>query len=243
MTCVILLNGDYEDEAWHVRQIEAAQVVVAADGGHRYLRRLGRWPRVLIGDFDSLDAELVVEARDAGVEVVQHPVKKDETDAELAVAWAEANHQGEIVLLGAFGGAFDHEIGHVALLRGLASRGRDARLAAPGVAATVVWSPARLHLTSPPGTRVSLLALTPTAVVTLKGLEYPLTNAPLAAATCRGLSNRIARRGATIGVGGGLLLVVAADGDERFARSVAAGRAGASGAPAPPTETGRPTWT
>jgi len=68
VTTVICLNGEYEDDAWYLRQVDAAQAVVAADGGHAFLRRHGRWPALLIGDFDSLDARLVTEARVAGVE-------------------------------------------------------------------------------------------------------------------------------------------------------------------------------
>ena len=122
MTCAIVLNGEYEDEAWYRREVEAARLVVAADGGHHLLRRLDLWPQVLIGDFDSLDAEFVAEARAAGVEVVGHPVRKDKTDGELAVEWAVSHCSDDVVLLGGFGGALDHVLGHLCVLRGLAAR-------------------------------------------------------------------------------------------------------------------------
>jgi len=174
VTCAIFLNGEYDDDDFYLRQFAAAQVVVAADGGHRFLRRHGLWPRLLVGDFDSLDAALVAEARAAGVEVVEHPVRKDETDGELAVAQAAARWPGEIVLLGALGGALDHVLGHVCILRGLAARGRAGRIASPGLAATVVQSPAALRLGAAVGTRVSLVALSSGVVLTLRGLEYAL---------------------------------------------------------------------
>lgn len=218
MTCAILLNGEYEDDAYYLRQIEAARVVVAADGGHRFLRRHDRWPQVLIGDFDSLEPELVAEAREAGVDVVAYPVRKDQTDAELAVEWAVSRHPDDLVLLGGFGGAVDHVMGHVCVLRGLASRGRAARIASPALAATVLWAPARLRLGAPPGTRASLVALSPTAVLTLRGFEYGLTNAPLSAASCRGLGNGVATEGARISLVSGLLLAMVYDGHETFGR-------------------------
>ena len=39
MSCAIFLNGEYEDEEFYLRQFAVAQVVVAADGGHAFLRR------------------------------------------------------------------------------------------------------------------------------------------------------------------------------------------------------------
>ncbi len=225
MTTVICLNGQYEDEVWYLRQVDAAQAVVAADGGHAFLRRHGRWPALLIGDFDSLDARLVTEARVAGVEVVTHPTHKDETDAELAVAQAEARFAGDVVLLGALGGALDHVLGHLAILRGAASRGRAARIAAPGLSATVLQGPITARLGAPVGARVSLVALSSDVVLTLRGLEYELTGEPLPASVCRGLSNRVAAPGARIALVSGQLLALVTDGAETFAtRPFAAGQ-------------------
>ncbi len=217
MSCAIFLNGEYEDERFYLRQCDAAQTVVAADGGHAFLRRHGRWPALLIGDFDSLDAALVAEARAAGVEVIEHPVRKDETDAELAVAQAAARFPGEIVLLGALGGALDHVLGHLCILRGLAEAGGAGRIAAPGLAATVLQAPVAVRLDSRVGTRVSLVALSPEVVLTLRGLEYELTDEPLPATVCRGLSNRVAAADARLELSRGLLLAMAFDGAETFA--------------------------
>ena len=85
------------------------------------------------------------------------------------------------------------------------------------MAARVFWSPAELHLTAPIGTRVSLMALSPAAVVTLRGLEYELTNVPLRADRCVGLSNTVTAEGARIELFSGVLLVMVYDGGEMFA--------------------------
>ena len=217
MSCAIFLNGEYEDESFYLGQFAAAQVVVAADGGHAFLRRHGLWPRLLIGDFDSLDADLVTEARAAGVEVAEHPTHKDETDAELAVAQATARYSGEIVLLGALGGALDHVLGHVCILRSLAAQGRVGSIAAPGLAATVLQAPRVLRFGAAVGARVSLVALTSDVVLTLRGLEYELTDEPLPASVCRGLRNRVAAPAACLEPSRGLVLVMVFDGAETFA--------------------------
>jgi len=232
MTCAIFLNGEYEDERYYVRQLDAAQAVVAADGGHAFLRRVERWPHLLIGDFDSLDAALLAEARAAGVEVVEHPARKDETDAELAVAQAAARFPGEIVLLGALGGALDHVLGHICILRGLAERGRPGRIAAPDLSATVLRAPATVRLGSGVGTRVSLVALSPDVVLTLRGLEYEIIDEHLPPSVCRGLSNRVATAAPRLELAHGLLLAVVFDGAETFAAEDRSGP-GPAAAPGP----------
>ena len=221
MTCAIFLNGEYEDEEFYLRQYAAAHVVVAADGGHAFLRRHDLWPQLLIGDFDSLDAAMVAEARAAGVEVVEHPTRKDETDAELAVAQVASRCADEIVLLGALGGTLDHVMGHVCILRGLATRSRAARIVAPGLAATVLRAPAAVHLAAAVGTRLSVVALSSDVVLTLLGLEYELADERLPAGVCRGLGNRVAAPGARLELADGLLLAMVFDAAETF--SAAAG--------------------
>ncbi len=216
MTCAIFLNGEYEDEGFYLRQYAAAHVVVAADGGHAFLRRHDLWPQLLIGDFDSLDGALVAEARAAGVEVVEHPSRKDETDAELAVAQVASRCRDEIVLLGALGGRLDHVMGHVCILRGLAARGRAARIVAPGLAATVLRAPAAVRLAAAVGTRLSVVALSSDVVLTLLGLEYELADERLPADVCRGLSNRVSAPGARLELADGLLLAMVFDAAETF---------------------------
>jgi len=215
LATAIFANGDYEDDEFYLRRFDAADRVIAADGGLAFLHRHGRWPEAVIGDFDSAPAEMVAAARAAGVAVVTRPVRKDQTDTELAVALAVEQGAHEIELLGALGGAPDHVFGHIAVLRNLAQRGRVGRIASPGVAMRVFWSPAAVTLASPVGTRVSFVALSPTAVATLRGFEYEITNAPLAAEVCLGLSNAVAGE-ARFEVKAGVLLVLVFNGDEGF---------------------------
>jgi hypothetical protein len=108
--------------------------------------------------------------------------------------------------------------------RGGPPRGRAARIAAPGLAATVLQGPVERRLSAPVGAHVSLVALSPDVVLTLRGLEYELTNEPLSPQVCRGLSNRVAAPGARLKLASGQVLALVFDAAETFA---------ASGGPAP----------
>ena len=221
---VVFLDGAYEDAAYYRQWAAAAGLVVAADGGARFLLDAGGAPDVVVGDFDSLPRADAERLAGLGVATVRHPARKDQTDGELAVDEALRRGAGELVLAGALG-ALDHTLGHLAILRRLAERGLPARLASPHLCVRVLVAPAKAVLEAEPRTRVSVVPLGRDAVVTLAGFDYPLTRGVLPAASCLGLGNFIATAGAEIDVHRGAVAVLVASGRESF-----------GGAPAPRLE-------
>jgi thiamine pyrophosphokinase len=187
----VFLDGEYGDPDWHRALAGRAAVVLAADGGARFLIGIGVTPDAVVGDFDSLGELDQARLRAEGVELVCHPVRKDVTDGELAVDEALRRGAGEIALAGGLG-ALDHSLGHLAILRRLAARGVASRLVAPRLTATVLVSPAAVALRVPAGTRVSLVPMAGDATVTLAGLDYPLDRGVLPADACLGLGNHAA---------------------------------------------------
>jgi len=212
---VVFLDGAYEDVTYYRSWAAAAGLVVAADGGARFVLAIGGAPDVVVGDFDSLlpaDAERLAGL---GVATVRHPTRKDQTDGELAVDEALRRGADEIVLVGALG-ALDHTLGHLAILRRLAERGVPARLASPDLSVRVLVAPAEAVLDAEPRTRVSVVPLGADAVVTLVGFDYPLARGCLPAARCLGLGNFIAVAGAGIAVHAGVVAVLVESGRESF---------------------------
>jgi len=211
---VVFLAGDYDDPAYFRGWAEAADIVVAADGGARFLLEQGVRPDLVVGDFDSLPAADVERLEAAGVELVRLPVRKDRTDGEMAADEALRRGAGELVLVGALG-ALDHTLGHLAILRRLAARGVAARLAAPRLTVRVLVAPDEARLDAPPGSRVSVVPLHGDALVTLEGFDYPLTRGGLPRDACLGLGNAVVAA-ARILVHEGAVAVLVEDGDEAF---------------------------
>lgn len=217
-SAVIFLNSEYEDEEWHRRLVERADVILAADGGARVLLGRGVMPDAVIGDFDSLDDDVIRRLTDADVRLIRHPVRKDVTDGELAVEEALSRGADELVLVGATG-ALDHTLGHLAILRHLAVRGVPARLLAPGLSVAALLAPAAVELGVAGGTRVSLVSVGDGAIVTLSRFHYPLRRGRLPADACLGLGNHVAAGGhACITVHEGGVFAVVEASDEPFAR-------------------------
>ncbi len=184
----VFLDGEYEDADYYRRWALAADLVVAADGGGRFLAAAGLVPDVLVGDFDSLDAAAVEELQRSGARIVRHPVRKDQTDGELAAGEALRAGAGELVLAGALG-ALDHVLGHLALLGRVETSGTPARVVSPIMTVRVLVAPADVRLDAAEATRVSLAALGGDAVVTLSGLDYILDHGVLPGDACLGLGN------------------------------------------------------
>jgi len=215
----VFLDGTYEDVEYYRRWALAADLVVAADGGGRFLSAAGLVPDVLVGDFDSLDEAGVADAAARGARVVRHPVRKDQTDGELAADEALRGGAGELVLAGALG-ALDHVLGHLALLARVEASGRPARLVSPGLTVRVLHAPATVCLDAGRGVRVSLVPLAGDAVATLTGLEYELDHGRLPFDACLGLGNAVAVGGeghaAVIDAHEGCVAVLVFSGAETF---------------------------
>jgi thiamine pyrophosphokinase len=210
----VFLDGDYDDPAYFRGWAEAADMVVAADGGARFLLEQGIRPDVVVGDFDSLPAAALERLEAAGVELVRHPVRKDRTDGEMAADEALRRGAGELVLAGALG-ALDHTLGHLAILRRLAALGVAARLAAPRLTVRVFAAPDEAQLDAPAGTRVSIVPLQGDARVSLEGFDYLLNRGVLPQDACLGLGNAVAAA-ARILVHEGVVAALVEDGDEAF---------------------------
>jgi thiamine pyrophosphokinase len=222
----VFLDGEYGDPDWYRALADRAGVVLAADGGARFLLGIGVTPDAVVGDFDSLGEADYSRLCAEGVELLRHPVRKDVTDGELAVGEALRRGAGEIALAGGLG-ALDHTLGHLAILRRLAARGVAARLVAPRLTATVLLAPSAVALHVEAGTRVSLVPMAGDAAVTLSGLDYPLDYGVLPADACLGLGNHAAGSGdVRIVLHDGVAAVLVECGDVAFERVEAQGAGG-----------------
>lgn len=188
--------------------------VVAADLGAAHALRWG-WPiHLLIGDLDSLPAEIVSELQGRGTAIERAPAAKDETDTELALARGLAHRPEQIVLCAAFGGRTDHFLANVLLLAHPRLASVDAVMVDGGETVRLMQARpdgagASLDIAGHAGDLLSLLPFGSDAEgVTTEGLLYPLHAETLHLGSARGMSNVLTGPRSRVTLARGRLLAI-----------------------------------
>lgn len=204
---VVFANGELADPAAVRAFLRPDDMLVAADGGYTHMKNVGVRPHLLIGDLDSLPANDVIILKAAGVEVVQHPAAKDETDLELALAWVAKEGFREIRVVAALGGRLDQTLVNLYLLEMEELRGLDVRLDDGHEEILIIRNQA--VVTGTPGDTLSLLPMEGcTRGITTHGLKYPLESETMCPSRSRGVSNVMLEPEVTIEVKSGSLLCI-----------------------------------
>ena len=196
-TCIIFCAGEFHQL---LAPVGREDYVLAADGGLTHLNRLKLIPHGIIGDFDSLG----YIPQGAAV----FPVEKDDTDSMLAIRQGLKLGYERFVIYGALDGPrLDHTVANLQALHFLANQGAVGFLAGVDTLVSVVKNGTVTFPSTAQGI-VSVFCMGGDATgVTLKGLQYSLTNGTLSAAFPLGVSNHFIGQKSTISVENGTLLV------------------------------------
>lgn len=206
---VIIANGPLPDPEQIRPHLQPDDWLICADGGAHHAHALGLRPDLVIGDMDSLAPALRAEMEAAGVPFEVHPVNKDETDLELALAWAIERGATAIDVLAVLGGRLDQSLANLLLLTRPEWAAARLRAIAAGEVAWPVRGGERITIPGRPGDRLSLVPLSPEVTgVTFEGVKWPLHEATLPLGSTWGISNELVTPPARLEIGEGLVLVV-----------------------------------
>ena len=122
MRAIIVGGGITPQKSLIKKYMSGEYIVFAADSGADILDKYGIEPDYLLGDFDSINVE-VLEKLTKGVNTTKLPREKDFTDTHIAVLNAISMGAKEIVLLGCTGKRIDHFMANVCLLKLMLERG------------------------------------------------------------------------------------------------------------------------
>jgi thiamine pyrophosphokinase len=181
----ILLGGNVTPTQRLKSQLEGARVI-AADSGMAHARTLGVMPELWVGDFDSASPELLT--LHANVERQVFPSEKDATDGDIAISEAFRRGATSIIMVGGFGGQFDHTLSHAAMLLALAKREVPCMISSGDEEAQpLMWETMVTGLA--PGTRLSIVPMSDIKGLTITGVKWPLTNKSVPFGSTLTLSN------------------------------------------------------
>ncbi len=209
MRAVIFANGilNYLSDVRAIMRSD--DLVIAADGGARHCLSLNITPSFVIGDLDSLCNDDLSVLQIAGAKIIRYPIKKDQTDLELALQLAIDMGANDIIVFGALGARWDMSIGNILLLTAPELIGATVRLIDGLQEVMLLRGGKELTFHGKKGDILSLVPLGQNACgVTLHGLEYPLKDDVLQFGATRGISNVLLAERATVCLKQGLLLCI-----------------------------------
>lgn len=184
MNCVIVSAGKITDYDVMRTYIQDEDYIIAADGGYRHLGPLRVRCDYFIGDFDSYSG-----TPDCPSE--RYPSEKDDTDTMLAIKHGLLKGLDSFILLGGLGGRLDHTIANLSALEYLKSHGAGGMLADETSVIRLLGTGDSLSPTMHGG----YLSIFPfgcdTAVVSMSGVQYPLSRQRLHSDFPLGVSNRV----------------------------------------------------
>lgn len=206
MRAVIIANGILNDS---LSKLQDEDIVIAVDGGYRHCVSLNIRPSIVIGDMDSLTPEDLDEIIMAGITVSRHPVRKDQTDMELAMDHAIGLGADSILVYAALGARWDMTLSNVMMLASSRLTGCHVRILDDNQEICLVRDKEEKLFTGNIGDTLSLIPLGKDATgVCTRGLEYHLDGKTLLLSSTRGISNVFCEKTASVSVEEGLLLCV-----------------------------------
>ena len=209
MRAVIFANGDFGQPGIVESLLKPEDVLIAADGGAAHMQALHLLPEAAVGDFDSISEEQLKALQNKGVNIVRYPVKKDFTDLELALQYAQTVGVDDVLLLGALGNRWDQSLANLLLPAAAAYKSLRIRLVDGNQEITLIQAGQTLQLNGQSGDTLSLIPLVGDATgITTQGLEYPLTGETLTFGSTRGVSNVLLADCVSITLDTGTLLCV-----------------------------------
>lgn len=195
MKALLVASGLAPHRGLFLRAVCDADLTIAIDGGLRIFQEYGVTPHLIVGDMDSVDAGLLESYREKSI-LVTAPAEKNETDTALAVDEAVERGADQILLLGATGGRIDHLLSNLMLLKYAMNKG--AILTMEDDKQEISLHRGTFDLFGNKGQTISIIPMNKQAVVTARGLYYPLDRLVLTNEKPRGVSNVFQKKHAVI---------------------------------------------
>lgn len=209
MNVLIVTNGNIAKHEKLRREIPAAEFIICADGGIKHMSKLGLWPDLIVGDFDSAKKDELENYIKAGVRIIRVSSDKDKTDTHIAIDYAIEAGATSVTMLGALGSRFDHSYANVMLLYRLMKSGINSRILDGHN--NIIMSGSDIEIEGNAGQTLSLLPFGGNACISeTQGLKYPIVNRVLPIDDPYGISNIFALPKAVINIKSGWVLAILA---------------------------------
>jgi len=203
----VFAGGEFSAQCIPRTELRADDIYVCVDRGVEYCLAANLQPHILIGDLDSVSANVLSDSRLDDVPRQIHPSRKAASDLQITLEWLESDPPDEVILLGVSGGRTDHMLFNW-LLPVLTDWSFSLQLIDTTTRAYLLTHSQPWEIDTSSGQTVSLLPLSTAIGVTTKGLQYGLSGATIQPGSTLGLSNIADAASFAVSLSSGRLLIM-----------------------------------
>jgi thiamine pyrophosphokinase len=213
---VLFANGSFDIECIGMyesvlgEKITGDELIIAVDGGVRHVEKLGLYPDVMLGDFDSISNKDYYFEKFSRASVVELERMKDNTDMDIAIQLAIREGCDSLALFGATGSRLDHTLSNIFLIFERHGEGVDINVIDKNnVFLCVDEYNGSVYIRKNEGCFVSIVPVTPLVLgVSTCGMKYELSKHDISFGSTFGISNEVVSDSASISIEGGKALVI-----------------------------------
>jgi len=203
MNVLIVGNGEIIDYiVMKKKLLDGYDYVISVDGGARHLEYLSMIPDVMIGDFDSIDDELLEIY--IYIKKERFLKEKDLTDSELAFKELEKLKPKLVHVVGFLGDRWDHSLSNILLLE----KYKHIDIHLIDEKNEVFYCDKFCKIEKKEGYYLSVLPLSDIDGLTIKGSKYELENKQIVFPTSRTISNEWIGKYITVEYTKGKLIII-----------------------------------
>lgn len=173
MKATILANGAFPTLCSLLDELKESKFLAVCDGAINHLESLHIEPSVIVGDLDSISEDL----KKRYAQKLVHIKEQESNDLSKAFFYCVALGYDEFVILGATGKREDHSMANISLLYKYIHHCKKVCIKSDFGIFSIHKTPCKIP--SKKGEQVSIFALSPSTLLTSKGLKYPLKNLSL----------------------------------------------------------------
>lgn len=193
MRISVITGGPIDDFAAVIAR--DSDMIYACDSGYEFALRHNLKTDLLVGDFDSLDPELLALAKQRNVPIGQYPVEKDQSDTEIVLDIIAKDHpDAEVILICPTAGRIDHVLANLDCLLKMKKAGISIT-ASDGIT-DIIPMTGKDHIciegiNEPSDMAVSIIPRTECTGVTTTGLYYMMDDQTIRPGGSFTLSNKL----------------------------------------------------
>jgi thiamine pyrophosphokinase len=201
MNALIIANGQIPNHRIVKKLATLSDLIICADGGANWARKIHIRPDIILGDFDSITDKTKIHFQNVSQVFMGD---QNNTDLEKAIQFCIDEKITLAFVVGAFGDRLDHVTGSLGCFK---KYGRFIDLIFFDKIGTVSLIKNKVSLNMRKGEKISLIPLNRCRGVTTKNLKYTLTNDSLELGVHEGISNEAVSQQVSISVKSGTLLL------------------------------------